>query len=235
MSFLHAYAHAQRVGADFICPAWIGDQVFNLPEYGHKLLEHINLPVRSELNLKPDETDIVIRGYAQNQAAMIYTKKQAQEWLVPRLSLEDVFPADRADLVAVTRRRSFIAHRRSGDYLDLGYPVVSQTSIDDGIRIAGLNPDDFYTCTEEHPTPAGEACGNNKFLPDFYRMLYAGCLFRGNSSFSWLAGLLSTGVVFSPVIKGLQGGKEHNLVNFVPGNWPALSDLACGTDMHLPT
>ena len=70
------------------------------------------------------------------------------------------------------------------------------------------------------------------FLPDFYRMLYATVLFRGNSSFSWLAALLSTGAIFSPVVKGLKGGMEHD-VAYVPGNWPALSDLACGSDMHV--
>jgi hypothetical protein len=149
------------------------------------------------------------------------------------LAISDVFPAERRDLVAVTARGDNIAHRRVGDYVGYGYPIVSQASIERAIHRFGYNPNDFYTCTEENPTPAGPAVGANTFLPDFYRMFKARALFRGNSSFSWVAGLLSEGLVFSPVVKGLEGGREHD-VDFVVGNHSALSDLAAGTDMHPP-
>lgn len=232
MSWLHAYAHAQRVGAEFLCGPWIGEEVWNLPKYGRPTAEQMKLPECSEINLRDDETDVVIRGYAQNQRAMIYTKSQAQEWLKPRYSLPQIF-GERLDHLEVTLRGSFIAHRRAGDYFGYGYPVVSSRSVDRGIERFGFSPNNVYVCTEEHPTPcAVEIPGQIRCIGDFYRMVHAHCLWRGNSSFSWVAGLLSNGRVFSPVIDGLSGGREHD-VEFIEGNWPRLSNLeGCG-ELHV--
>lgn len=233
MSFLHAYAHALRVGAEFQCPPWIGEEVFNLPPYQRP--QGDALPVRSELDLRPDETNVEIRGYAQNQAAMIYTKKQAQEWLKLKRSPEDVIGSGWEKM-----ENSYIAHLRRGDYVGYGYPLVSKESYLQAILKyaphgeSGWRPvEHLRFLSEENPLPAPSLPLSLSFLVDWYTMVHANYLFRANSSFSWLAGLLSKEYVFSPIIKGLEGGKEH-LCEFVEGNHPALSDLASGSDMHLP-
>lgn len=231
MSWLHAYAHSLRVGAEFQCPPWIGEEVFNLPSYQRP--QGDAFPVRSELDLKPDETNVCIRGYAQNQAAMIYTKKQAQEWLKPKRTAEEVFSHPwLADYVCNVE---IAAHLRRGDYQGYGYPLVSEasyikcaTSI---IPVAGSH--NFKFVSEEKPLLNPDLPIGLSFLPDFYLLVDAPILLRANSSFSWVAGLLSRHRVFSPVVKGLEGGREHD-VEFVEGNHPALSDLAEGSDMHLP-
>jgi hypothetical protein len=226
MSFLHAYAHALRVGAEFLCPPWIGEKVFNLPQYGRPTGKEY--PVRSEVDLKPEETDVQIRGYAQNQAAMIYTKKFAQSILDLKRHPLDVFTAE---TIRWYLTDSLIAHRRVGDYVGYGYPIVSEKSIR-SLWEKIQPPWQMTILTEEKPTP-GVLEPELSMLPDFYRMVNAKILIRGNSSFSWLAALLSYGHVFAPVVKGLEGGREHD-VEWAEGNWPALSDLACGSDMHLP-
>jgi hypothetical protein len=226
MSWLHAYAHAQRVGAEFQCPPWIGEQVFHLPEYRRP--DGKERPRRSEIELKPDETDVEIRGYAQNQAAMIYTKKWAQSVLTLKRHSAEVFTDESLRWMLDDE---LIAHRRVGDYIGYGYPIVSEASIQKCWSDNFNPPWRMTILTEEKPTP-GRLPNDLSMLPDFYRMVRAPNLIRGNSSFSWLAALLSYGRVFSPVVKGLAGGREHD-VEFVEGNWPALSDLACGSDMHL--
>ena len=231
MSWLHAYAHAHRVGAEFLCPKWIGEEIFALPEYGRPPETH-EFPRRSEIDLGPEETNVEICGYAQNEKAMIYTKSQALRWLLFKHTPSQIF-GKRIDLIWVAERGSTIAHRRVGDFIGYGYPVVSEKSITWALLKFGFNPDDCFTCTEENPTARGpEIAEEIKFLPDFYRMAKAKNLFRGNSSFSWVAGLLCEGRVFAPIVKGLEGGREHE-VEFVEGNWPRLSNLnGCG-ELHV--
>lgn len=241
MSFLHAYAHAQRVGAEFRCPEWIGEEVFKLPEYKRPELGP-DYPIRSEIDLKPDETNVCIRGYAQNQSAMIYTRKQAREWLKlkpsPKYVLTDWH--NYIERLGGPFAGVVIAHLRRGDYIGYGYPLVSVKSYHEAAVKFGLcqwteqrtlKPP-FFFVSEENPITQMGLPPQLSFLPDFYAMIHAPNLFRANSSFSWLAGLLCIGRVFSPIVKGLQGGVEHD-VEFVEGNWPALSDLAMGTDMHI--
>ena len=48
-----------------------------------------------------------------------------------------------------------------------------------------------------------------------------------------LLGRMGTGQVYSPLIEGLEGGREHD-VQFVPGNWTRFSNLHFTTDLYLP-
>jgi hypothetical protein len=186
--------------------------------------------------LKPDETDVEIRGYAQSQAAMIYTKREAQEWLGFR-------PEHGAFLAPFMPKNSkekplVIAHVRRGDFGGYGYPLVSLSSYEGAIAEYRLNAhlkenfEVFCLVSELCPRIAHALPSALSFLPDFLMLANAPVLLRANSSFSWLAGLLSTGRVFSPVIDGLEGGREHDC-KFVEGNWPRLSNLAGCTDLHV--
>lgn len=231
MSWLHAYAHAQRVGAEFQCAPWIGEKVFNLPAYQRP--QGDALPVRSERDLRPDETNVEIHGYAQNAEAMIYTKAQAQAWLKPKYEDMEVlkyFHASPWQRVA--------AHLRRGDYIGYGYPMVSLSSYDRAIYQHKLNDhlkedfERFCLVSELSPQLARGYVPGPDFLVDFTILRTSAVLLRANSSFSWVAGLLSKGRVFSPIIDGLPGGKEHDC-DFVEGNWPRLSNLdGCG-ELHV--
>ena len=232
MSYLHARAHAERVGAELQMDPWIGEKIFEVP-INRIAPENRNLPRRNEFDLRPDETNVNIRTYAQSQSAMIYTRNQARKWLVMALFQEAVrLPVswlnDHLDGPAGGR---IFAHRRVGDYIGYGYPVVSELSYEQALakfRLVG----NLVFVTEENPSVVPSLPSELAFFPDFLRLLRAKILLRGNSSFSWLAGLLGFGHVFSPVIDGLEGGKEHD-VRFVEGNWPRFANLPFVTDIYV--
>jgi hypothetical protein len=231
MGFLHAYAHAKRVGATFVCTPWIGEQVFRLPEYGRSTKACEAFPVRSELDLREDETNVRITGYAQNEkATRIYTKDEAIEWLKPRREESDILKYFR-----FTPHQRVAAHLRRGDYIGYGYPMVSMASYDRAIAHHKLNAhlsynfETFLLISELCPQVEMGLPPQLSFLTDFTIMQTSSVLLRSNSSFSWLAGLLSKGRVFSPVITpDMKGGVEHDCA-FIEGNWPRLSCLeGCG-------
>lgn len=239
MSWLFAYAHSLRVGAEFQCGPWVGEKVFNLPAYSRP--DGKPRPHRSSMDLGANETDVEIRCYAQNQAAMIYTRKQAREWLKPIHNEADLlkyFHLGPHQLVA--------AHVRRGDYVGYGYPLISLSSYERAIKDHKLNAhltglfgydfEKYMIVSDLCPQLANgwiAGIGDIQFIVDFTILRTSAVLLRANSSFSWVAALLNTHRVFSPVVKGLEGGREHD-VEFVEGNHSALSDLACGSDMHLP-
>lgn len=227
MSWLHAYAHAKRVGAEFQCRPWIGEEVFRLPEYARP--DVMSLPRRTELDLQDTETNVEIRTYAQSQRAMIYTKTEAMEWLQFKHSVEEIFaePLSRelldTDVV--------LGHLRRGDYHGYGFPTVSVNSYAQAAASHSFFKVQYIQ--QENPTPKGTLPNEISFLPDFYRLCVCPVLFRANSSFSWLAGLLNQGRVYAPKIDGLQGGIEHDNVPFVRGNWPRLASFDFTTDLHV--
>lgn len=62
------------------------------------------------------------------------------------------------------------------------------------------------------------------WLPDFLRLYFARTIFRGNSSFSWVAGFMSPSAeVYSPVLhtrKIYRGSSDETEFEFVKGNHP---------------
>ena len=242
MSWLHAYAHAQRVGAEFVCDPWIGEKVFNLPAYGRPTKACEAFPERSELNLRDDETNVRITAYAQSElATRLYTKEQAQEWLKPKHDASDLLK-----YFHLGPHQRVAAHIRRGDYIGYGYPMVSLSSYDHAITKHRLNShlkghtgydfEKFLLVSDLCPQIANgwiNDIGDIQFIVDFTILRTSSVLLRANSSFSWVAGLLGTGRVFSPVITpDMVGGREHDC-EFVEGNWPRLSCLAGCGDMRL--
>lgn len=67
------------------------------------------------------------------------------------------------------------------------------------------------------------------WLPDFLRLYFARTIFRGNSSFSWVAAFLSpTAKVYSPVLterKTYMGQTDELTFDFVEGNEPHWMNL----------
>ena len=230
MSYLHARAHADRVGAELQMDPWIGEKIFEVP-INRIAPETRNLPRRNEFDLRPDETNVNIRTYAQSQGAMIYTRKQARDWLELALAFPPYPRLLGKELNDWLRPDAIVAHRRVGDYIGYGYPVVSEASIMAAVEKFGLKGE-IQMVTEEKPHISETVSPELSWFPDFLILLRARTLLRGNSSFSWLAALLGYGRVFSPVIDGLEGGKEHD-VRFVQGNWPRFANLPFVTDLHV--
>lgn len=157
-----------------------------------------------------DSGDTVLTGYHQDQDSLIYTRSQVKEWLKFKKPIVPI--------------HAILCHRRVGDYAAAGYVVVSEKSYYDAMRKFYLYNFPHEFVTEENSTQGP--------LEDFKRLASCSVLFRGNSSFSWWAATLGNGLVYSPVIEGLKGGKEQDC-EFVEGNWPRLANLAFTTDLHL--
>lgn len=234
MQYLFCRALAERYGLDLRIQPWIGEKIFDLGCYARpdgslnavRVNEHKLLDLFHDDDLTRPTANYEFRGYAQMQKCMIYTKRQAQRWLTIR-------PEHLPALIRILLRYAptcVVAHRRAGDYFGYGYPVVSIESYLDACKLYGLVPP---TIISEEATSSHEGLPDDiTFLADFYRMMMAPVLLRGNSSFSWLASLLGNGLTLSPVVDGLAGGREH-LCLFVSGNHPRFANLDFVEDLYV--
>src|SRR4030095_4656590 len=163
---------------------------------------------------RPDGSEQVLGGYGQRQVDLIYTRTQVKQWFTWK-------PYSRQRRQTSVYIVPVAAHLRRGDYPGYGYPLVSQHSYEKACLDFDLGAP-FFVFEE----------GGNPWLHDFYQLQQARILLRANSSFSWWAGTLGNGDIYSPIIDGLEGGKEHDC-QFVAGNWPRLHTLDITTDLHL--
>lgn len=222
MQYCFARAYAEQHGCEFQCEPWLGQRIFQLND---KPISK-KLPRRSEIDLKDGELDINFYGYAQSQRCMIYTKKQAQQWFKLKPEIAEILERWRPE------DDSVIAHRRTGDYMGYGYVQVSKKSYYNACKKFGLDAMALRFVSDESPGQHLDLPDELEFLPDFYRLMKASILLRGNSTFSWFAGLLSDAEIYSPVIDGLKGGQEHDC-EFVKGNHPKFCNLSFITDLHI--
>lgn len=224
--FAFARAYAERHGMDLCCSPWAGSEIFALDT----LPAVTGLPRVTEtelLNGYVPTGDIDIRGYFQQQSALIYTRTQAREWFKLRRDIDHRLKS----LPSIGNR---VCHLRRGDYSGYGYVVVSLESYLDAATQHDIASTTLYFIGEDGAKnrPNAGFDGALEFLPDFYRMMSAKILFRANSTFSWWASVLGDARTLAPVIEGLGGGKEHDC-KFVEGNWPRFANLDFVTDLHL--
>lgn len=223
MQYCFARAYSEKHGFEFQCEPWIGQRIFELNDRPITSL----LPRRSEIDVLDGETNINFYGYAQQQKCLIYyAKSQVREWFKFRPEIAKDLEVFRSKLDEI------IAHRRVGDYFGYGYPVVSSASYVNACHKFGLNVEMLRIVSDECKTTSPRFRGELEFLPDFFRLMTAKTLLRGNSTFSWFAALLSDARVLSPVIDGLEGGREHDC-DFVEGNHPKFTNLGFITDLHV--
>lgn len=227
MQWLFARAYAERHGFELQTPEWDGERVFKID--GVRPHNYDRLPRYNEAQLMqsgPPDHSFVFRGYAQTQWCVShYTKRQAQAWLTMRPEIETA--CARAVLADGGDTDRIVCHCRRGDYIGYGYVQVSTQSYKKACERFGLNWESPHLSilTEEDPTPhIGFLPDDLGFFADFYRMMVAPTLLRGNSSFSWLAALLGDGLVLAPLVEGLEGGKSQDCA-FVAGNWPRFANL----------
>lgn len=220
MGYLFARGYCEKYGFELHTDPWIGERIFALshPRCTEELAR------RDENTLAFGEGNVSYRSYSQQQKCTLYTETKVRQWLAFRPEVQDVLEQIVPQVIPCC------AHRRVGDYPDLGYVVVSKHSYEHFAMLYGIP--EITWVTEETPLLDDRFQGELAFLPDFYRLINCEILLRGNSTFSWIAGVLTEGRVFSPVISGLAGGKEHD-VQFVRGNHPRFANLEFTTDLHL--
>ena len=199
--FAYARALAEKHGWKLNAVGWSGKSVF------------VDDPILTDA-----PPDLTISGYFQSQEDLIYTRMDVLSWFIIKPSLQS--------FLSRLPEEYKLAHRRNGDYIQSGFPVISKASY------LAVAPDAVFV-TEEEPCIVNGMPEGFSFLPDFWRMMHCRRLIRSNSSFSWWAATLGDAVVLSPVINGLCGGKEHDGVKFVEGNWPRLANLDFTTNLHL--
>ncbi len=216
--YAYARAYAEQHNCDFECDEWLGTKIFELND---KPVSK-QLPQHSEVCIEDGMVDFEFKGYAQSQKCMIYTKDDLKRFFKPK---------PQWDVLYSKVGSYFLAHRRVGDYLGYGYPVVSEKSYVDASNefCSGSN---FLLVQEERSFKVRE-CNEAglEFLPDFFRLCNASTLLRGNSSFSWWAATLGGMLVYSPIVEGLGAGEHH--CKFVEGNHPRFCNLSFVTDLYL--
>lgn len=210
MQFLAAKAIAERDNLELRTPRWIGEKIFQI-----------------EPTAEPDYSGDYMRGYSQNQERAIYTLRQVREWFRFKPWAEGALYCRSGS------RLPLVGHLRRGDLAGYGYPIVAVQSYYDACHKFNLDLDDLCFVSDGIPEtidPIGEF-SDCPWLPDFYIMCRAQTLLRANSSFSFVAGMLNTGQVYSPRIDGLTGGEQ--LVEFEAGNHCRLADLEGFSDLNI--
>lgn len=230
MEYAFAKAYCERHDLELHCAPWAGDQIFQL-EHSPALA---NLPRIAEKDLllhpeAPPALALEIRSYFQQQDALLYTRRDLKRFFKFKPEVENLLHYNLAPGQRVC------AHRRVGDYPGYGYVVPSVISYEHTAAKFHLceSLDQITWVTEEAPWIITELSNRGlPYLPDFFRLMRAEILLRGNSTFSWMAGALGSGRIFAPIIAGLEGGQERD-VEFVEGNWPRFANLDFITDLHL--
>lgn len=216
------YAFGEQHGYTVSLPPWVGEKVFNLP-----------------FSPRPDQykPDLVLpEDTLQYQDALIYTRKQVKQWFKFRPEVEE-------KLREVPIPEALILNVREGeDYKRAGLVRITRQSYLDAAVRYGYSPrnTDFETDNTHvsHPYFIGDIdasglCTTWVGLPSFWRLMNAPVLFRANSSFSWWAATLGNGKVYSPIIRGMEGGEPRYCPEFVDGNWPIMACAGANTDLHL--
>lgn len=221
--FQYAFArgYARKHGFELQTDPWIGQKIFEIED---PPIEYA-FPRMGEHEIELGKGDVSFLGYAQNQkCADYYSLEDIRSWFKLRPEIAQVLSPIRIGLAA---------HVRNGDYAGSGYPVVGKEAIVRAAINQGYDPDEIVWFSPEYPLSNDALSKEMSFLQDFWDMKTASVLFRSNSTFSWWAGALSDGLVYSPRIDGLKGGIEHDDVPFELGNHCKTADLPFITDIHL--
>lgn len=207
--YVFARAYAEKYEARLEIPEdWVGRKVFK--DIDHDGLS-VNFPRTALDCVDFGEVNIDLFGYFQkHQFVRLLEDAKVREWLTLKDEWTEKFPKKQFSVVAHLRRGDYLTH-----YSNI-FCVVSQNSYKRKVLELGLSLEDL-TWLEEGAGGEGEL----SFMPDFMFMVNADVLLRANSTFSFWAGYLNKGKVFSPVVSGRQGPQD---VEFVEGNEESIVD-----------
>ena len=170
------------------------------------------------------QTGIDINVFGQHQCYLdYYTRTYVREWLKLKPEWERYAPPSIYSAM----------HIRRGDYLHTGhrdhYCEISEASYARAIEQFQIPKPVIRVSEETSVMPLDWPDPSLAWLPDFLILRNAAYLLRANSTFSWWAGTLGYGQVYSPFVHTKVGLHD---VDFVPGNhentagvFPNQSDL----------
>lgn len=224
MIYLHARAYCQQNGYELCIPPNVVEKIFDVPRCNRTPANRCDI-------VMPEDTH-------QRQESLIYTRKEAKEWLRIRPEL-----LDQLKPITQNRKPVLLDVRKGADFIGAGLVSLGLSCYVEAAAQRGYGPEDCEWEIDTAPTRLpyfqGDvtASGLNTTwvsLPAFYKILTAKVLFRANSTFSWVAATLGDGEVYSPVIRGMTGGvPDQYCTNWVSGNYPAPSANSPNTDLHL--
>lgn len=216
--YCFAKAYARKFNCELQVGDWIGrkilansDDPFVAPENAHfpqtKLDSHTNEPL--DRYFGRSEIDLFVYGQ-HNVYQSLYSRADAREWLKLKPEYEALKPAVPPVSVAHIRRGDIV---ENSTYAKL-YCSISENSYDDAIEQFGIPKPVVKVFEGWRPNPPNTP-PEAQWLPDFLFLRDAQYLLRANSTFSYFAGLLGYGKVFSPLVEDKVG---WNYVPFTEGN-----------------
>lgn len=230
-------AYADSIGAILEIPEnWIGRAIF--PHFENYPTISRPLPFMQFHHMPKGETDIALTGFYQNQQSLdLWKNRPYKEWF--EIRPEIMIPHTNVWMwnwyIKNNNLQPIPCHRRSGDYAETPYPILStQTYLDSIEKYNILGNPIFIGDSEISQLPQLFDKTDISFISDFIYLMLAPVLFRGNSSFSWWSAALSPVKqrVFSPIVQGLS--KSNTECIFIEGNWPAfLPHDTNHTDLNL--
>jgi hypothetical protein len=206
--YLFARAYAEKYNATLEIPSWVGEKVF-------KNVSHPKpsgtLPITAIDNVPWGNVNINLMGYYQKKEFIsILSEKKIRDWL----QFQDKWIEKFKDL-----QYNIVAHLRIGDLpsQDLSiFCILSENSYLKACDKFGIDKKEIVWLKEETQQKRNDLDDDLQFLPDFFTMMNAKVLLRGNSTFSFWAGFFNKGKVYSPVVKNKIG--YQNDIEFVEGN-----------------
>lgn len=220
-----AKGYAKAMGADLQTPDWFGRRIF--PEAAADPLidrvlpkthcDSVCLQMGLPLGYFFGKTDIDLDLYAQHQVFIdFYSRSKVREWFKLFDYLEYFAPSN------ISEHPYSALHFRRGDYamdptFQKLYCTVSDNSYNQAVELFRI-PIPIMSIFEGSAPEVLELTRLGvPWLTDWLRLRDAGHLLRSNSTFSWWAGTLGHGNVYSPLVEN-KIGLQH--VPFVEGNWP---------------
>ena len=226
--YAFARAYADKLGAELQTPKWVGQEVFE------DIIDNpitVSLPTSRLHDVLRCDNNVNLWGYFQSKPFTdFYTEPWVKNLFRVKPKWRDKFYTEKCYAAAHVRRGDF-THPKTMER----FCVVTRESYQAAYDQVCCGSLPLQWISDETPTIDPTVPAAIDFLPDFMTLINAKVLFRANSSFSFWAGVLTTGAVYSPIVDDLVGVQT---VPFGAGNWHKIVGYKIGrfdtsTDIHL--